>query len=256
MNNPKYRLSEQSILDMEHGVVLYRIVAQRTFESTERIIKKGSIGGYVCGYHNLSQDGKCWVDDNARIFGQARILENAFIKGNSTVSDDVEVSGYAKVMGCVKLKENVLIGGEATIEDNAVIEGNVIVQDKCRVYENAIITGDVQLFGKCKIGGNCFVYGKSIIKDQCEISGDAVIGGHARLENFVSVRDKAIVKEHALLHGRILISGNAKIIGYSNVDYDVGGMNVINTSIENKQKAQPFLKQHFIETLAFERGSE
>ena len=57
-------------------------------------------------------------------------------------------------------------------------------------------------------------------------------------------------------HGRIVISGNEKIIGYSNVDYNVGGMNVINTSIDEKKQVQPFLKQHFIETLKFERRSE
>ena len=72
-NGPKYRLSEQTIMDMEHGVVLYRIIAERTFESIERIIKKGTVGGYVCGYHNLSQDDRCWVDDNAKIFQRIKL---------------------------------------------------------------------------------------------------------------------------------------------------------------------------------------
>ena len=87
-------------MDSERGIVLYRIIAERTFETIERVIKKGSIGGYVCGYHNLSQDGMCWIDDNAKVFGQAHILENAYIKGNSIVSDDAEISGYARVLGC------------------------------------------------------------------------------------------------------------------------------------------------------------
>ena len=89
--NDKYILSDQSILDSEHGVILYRIVALRTFETIERVIKKGTVGGYVCGYENLSQEGKCWIDDNAKIFGQARVLENAYVKGNAVISDDAEI---------------------------------------------------------------------------------------------------------------------------------------------------------------------
>lgn len=245
----KYRLSEQSILDIEHGVVLYRIIAEQTFETIERVIKKGDIGGYISSYDNLSQIDKCWVDDNAKVLGQAKVLENAFLKGNCTVSDDAEICGFAKIAGCAIIRENALISGECRVEDNAIVEGNVFLKGNIKVCENATITGDVYAEDCCVFSGNSYIYGKSTFQKKIETKDDVIIGGHAILDGYIMIKDRAVIKEHATISGHCAITGSVKILGYSKVMYDVGGATVINKQLHDTVEIQPFLKRKFIEVI-------
>ena len=49
---------------------LFRIKALKDFSN----VKKGDIGGYVESEKNLSQDGNCWIYDNAVVMGNAKVL--------------------------------------------------------------------------------------------------------------------------------------------------------------------------------------
>ena len=91
----------------------YRLKAIKDFSN----VKKGDLGGYVDGYHNLSQKGKCWVYDEATISDSARVSSNAKIQKNA------HVSGKAKVFG------------------KAIVTGN------------AYVCGDALVFGKSYVGG-------------------------------------------------------------------------------------------------------
>ena len=54
---------------------LYRLIALRDF-STSRgqnmEVGKGDRGGLVSGPYNLSQRGRCWVEEGAKVTDQAR----------------------------------------------------------------------------------------------------------------------------------------------------------------------------------------
>lgn len=129
----KYRLTYETIDICD--VTLYRIEALRDFG----LIKAGDKGGFVQSYHNLSQEGNCWIHDEAKVFGNAKVYGNA------------KVFGRAKVYG------------------NAFVKGNAFVFDDAKVYGNASVNGYATVYGKAEVFGVARVYGNAFVK------GDAII---------------------------------------------------------------------------------
>ena len=41
-------------------------------------VRAGDLGGYIKHEGNLSQAGDCWIGDNARVFSDAQIYDNAW----------------------------------------------------------------------------------------------------------------------------------------------------------------------------------
>ena len=58
-----------------NGVTLHRIVAVRSFSN----VKEGDIGGWIEKEENLSHDGDCWVFDEACVFDNAEVCEDALV---------------------------------------------------------------------------------------------------------------------------------------------------------------------------------
>ena len=96
---------------------LYRVKALRDFGN----VKKGEIGGYVDGEHNLSHDGNCWVYGDALVYGNAQVSGNAWVFGNALVFGNAQVSGDAWVskspINCIMFPYSI------TITDNHVQVG-------------------------------------------------------------------------------------------------------------------------------------
>ena len=70
----KYKLTDETI--EFNGKTLFRIQALKDFGD----VKAGDLGGYIESEKNLSQEGNCWVADNARVSGNARVYGDAEIK--------------------------------------------------------------------------------------------------------------------------------------------------------------------------------
>lgn len=68
----KYELTDEK-MTTDDGVTLHRIRATKPF----RDVKPGDLGGWVETEANLSHEGISWVLDNARVYGDARVLDNA-----------------------------------------------------------------------------------------------------------------------------------------------------------------------------------
>ena len=113
----KYELTK--IAGNFFGETLHRIRALKDFCDVE----KGDIGGWVESEDNLSQEGTCWVYDNAKVIANARISDNV------RVADNVLVCGNAHVIGYAKVLENAVVGGNAEVSGDAEISGNTIVGD-------------------------------------------------------------------------------------------------------------------------------
>ena len=118
--NKKYELTTEK----KNG--LYRIRALKSFGD----VKEGDLGGWINSEKNLSQNGNCWIYDNARVFDNAKIFDNA------KVYDNAEISERAKVF------------------DNTEVYGNAIV------YYNAEVFGDAKVYGNAQI--NYHVYSENI----------------------------------------------------------------------------------------------
>ena len=71
------------ITDIKHpgNPNLRRIRALKDFANVEA----GDLGGWIENEGNLSQDGVCWIYENAQVYGSAQVYENARICGNAWV---------------------------------------------------------------------------------------------------------------------------------------------------------------------------
>lgn len=147
----KYRLTDETIDFCD--ATLYRIEALRNFGS----IKAGDKGGFVQSYHNLSQEGDCWIHGEAKVFGNAKVYENAQVFGRA------EVCGYASVKG------NAFVFGGAEVYDWAKVYGKAQVFGDAKVYGNAFVHGDAEVYDKAEVFGVASVYGNAFVK------GDAII---------------------------------------------------------------------------------
>lgn len=80
---------------------LYRIRALKDFGN----VKTGDIGGYIEKEANLSQEGICWIYDNAKVYDSAKVFSNAKVYGSAWVCGDAWVCGNAKVCGSAKISK-------------------------------------------------------------------------------------------------------------------------------------------------------
>ena len=192
--NKKYKLIKRKSIVTGNDTILYRIKALKDFGN----VKKGEIGGFVESENNLSQEGNCWIHD------EAKVLDNAMVLGNAQVLDNAIIKDYA------------------TVSDSACIKGsNVLISGKSHIYD-AVIIDNSKITGECNIGGNVKIDNSlifnslitgpgyisistiinSIIEDFAKIERSkldysSVINGSsvdsARIEN-VTILDGAVVK--------------------------------------------------------------
>lgn len=112
-----------------YGRMLYRIQALKSFND----VKEGELGGYVGSEKNLSHDGNCWIYDEACVFDEvqikdnARVYDNAMVYGVGSVHDNARIYGNSQVFGCAYVRNNANVLGNAKVHGNCIVSGNVIV---------------------------------------------------------------------------------------------------------------------------------
>ena len=87
----KYKLTDEKI--KHNDKTLYRIQALKDFGD----VKAGDLGGWIESERNLSQEGNCWVADNALVYGNAEVFGNAEVSGNAWISGNARISGDAEL---------------------------------------------------------------------------------------------------------------------------------------------------------------
>lgn len=112
----KFKLTDVT-LDF-YGKKLYRIQALKDFSD----VKKGDLGGWIAKESNLSQEGDCWIYNDAKVYDDAKV------SGNARVCDEARVSDYTQVYGdaCVLTDAQVLNGAE--VFGNPVISTNAWIE--------------------------------------------------------------------------------------------------------------------------------
>ena len=156
----KYKLTEETI--KVYDKTLYRIEALKDFND----VKKGYKGGYIEKEENLSQNGNCWVYDNAKVFGNALVCEDAKIYDNAKVCGNVEVYGNAKVYDDALVCEDAQVYGYAWVCGDARVYGNA------RVYDNATISSNANVCDNAMVRGKANVYSHADIRGDAEITAD------------------------------------------------------------------------------------
>ena len=159
----KYKLTEEAI--NVNGKTLYRIEALKDFGN----VKKGDKGGYIEKEENLSQNGDCWVYDNAIVFGNAKVDGNAKVYDNAKVFENAKVCGNVAVYGKAQVYDDALVCEDAQVYGYAWVCGDARVYGDARVFENATISSDAN------VCDNAMVRGKANVYSHADIRGDAVI---------------------------------------------------------------------------------
>src|SRR6266567_9286617 len=113
----------------QNGRTLYRV----------RRLSDGLLGGYIESEKNLSQSGNCFLYNKSRVFGNARIKDDAQLYG--LAYDNTVIAGASVVY-----REAF---GDSQILDQAVVHG--------RAYDRAIIKDSSELYGQA--------FGDSVVED-------------------------------------------------------------------------------------------
>jgi len=228
---------------LEETYNLYRIRALKDFGD----VKAGDLGGYIESERNLSQEGDCWVYDearvydnakvsgNARVYNDAKVFGNAQIYDNAGVFDDAEVYGNAKVYGKTEVSESAEVFGEteifgkaqiyngakvyknAKIYDNVKVRGNAQVYDNAQVFGEAQVGGKAQIFVNAQVLSNAKVYGYAGVFENAKVSGSAEVYGYTKIYNDAEVRGSAKVYDEAQVFGKAEVYGNAEVFGKAQV---------------------------------------
>ena len=166
----KYELAKDYSITIM-GRTLHRIHALKSFGN----VKKGDLGGWVESEENLSQEGECWIYDDAMIFENARVSDDASVRdrvrvyGNAKISGKAFLSRFAKVYGDAQVSHVAMIGGHACIYDYAKIYESPHIGESATVCGRASVHGIARIFGTAKIRGNAVVGGRAIIAWDCVI---------------------------------------------------------------------------------------
>lgn len=136
---PKYEFTDETL--RVNNSFLHRI----------KRLSDGLLGGFIEKEENLSQDGNCWVGDeacvfeDAQVYGDAQVFGNALVCGNAKVYDKGWIYGKARVWDSVQVYGNAQVSGEAEIENNVKIYGNA------QVFGNAEVNCDAEVCGNAKV---------------------------------------------------------------------------------------------------------
>lgn len=156
MADKKYELVKDENIDIGGGRLLYRIRALEDLFN----IRKGELGGFVASEKNLSQEGECWIYDNAKVFDNARVYEDAI------VWDEALIFENAKIYGDAYIGQNGIVRGNARVHGYAYIGGGASIQDDSEIYGPTNIEGNALTLGKTMISGVVSI-NDGILKDAC-----------------------------------------------------------------------------------------
>ena len=193
MEEKKYAFTDETI--EYEGHTLHRIKALKAFSNFFHRVEKGDLGGFIEKEANLSQEGQCWV------YNDAKVYENSLIYGAAQI--------FIKA----------IVYGEAEIGDNALLYGNAIVGNKAQIYGNAVVCDNAFVIDNAQVYGKAKICGHAMIIDNAWISGNAEICGCASVMDMASIYGTAQISGNSKISGVAEICGDAKIESYK--DYMV-----------------------------------
>ena len=168
-----YELIKESKTIFE-GIEIYRIRALKDFSD----VRTGDIGGWVCSEDNLSQNGNCWIYDNAKCLDDARVYYNA------------------------KMYDNAIMYDDAIMYDNSRMFNNTIMYNNSRIFNNAKMYDNAMMYNKTRMFSNAIMGDNAIMYD------DAIIGDNAKMFDNSRMYDDAIMYDNAILNKDKLLYGS------------------------------------------------
>jgi carbonic anhydrase/acetyltransferase-like protein (isoleucine patch superfamily) len=240
MMGRKYKLLRGEIIAdpffLDRVLKIYRIKALR--DIPEHRVQKGDIGGYVTDKMTLSQQGECWIADNAIVHG-ASVTGNAIVRDDAIVYAGTETTSettkkHFRMMREIRpdTKESSL--ARITLEDKVQVSGNVKITafsvsesyiNPVRIKGNASIFGEAQLKSPAVIEGNAVISGnaaigvKSRILENAHIFGNAVFGQEVTVAGATIIAGDVSVGNNSMVFGKLFLAGNIKVAQHTKITH-------------------------------------
>lgn len=227
----KYKLTDEHKIKLrwigneEIEFKLHRIEALIDFND----IKKGDLGGWIESELNLSQDGLCWVYDDAIVSeraivsGNARVFEHSTVKGFSKIYDNAiinssDIDDTSDIFGNAEVISS-SVNGESTICDNAKITQSHITGDgrysehytkqKLRIYGNSQLLG-VRIDGVPHIYENAILDKGISIEHSPRIYGRSILRGQVKPDSIFSAEATLFILDDTEIFGNAVIEAKKK----------------------------------------------
>ena len=187
-------------------------------------IKAGTVGGWIEREGNLSHEGRCFVADDACVYG------HAFVKDDALVAGDAQVFGFASVTLQAFVHDHATVCGFGVVTDHAGVCGHAIVNEYATVKDSASIIDHATAGGACTVRNNASMGGHS------KASGQAIIGGFARITDIANVTGRANICGQVSMSGHACARDKCHVSGRSFLHQNCvvkDFANVINSTICN-----------------------
>lgn len=128
----KYTILTEESLEHLSTTRLLRI--QALVDIPKHGVKAGDKGGWIECASNLSQEGTCWVSDDSKVYGGARIAGNVLVKDASCISAETEIQGDS-IISRSNL-ERTLLSGEHQVTNSSLI--NVGLGERSTISDSSL----------------------------------------------------------------------------------------------------------------------
>lgn len=158
MSDKKYEILKDQAITM-NGSSICRIRALKDFGDVEA----GDMGGFVASEENLSHEGTCWIYDDAMVYHNAKVKDNAIVRGCAHVYNEAQVL------------QNAIVEGHARVFDKATVFGNARIKDNGNVFDRARVHGFAIVQDNATVSGDSRVCAETIVKDYAQVSGNMIV---------------------------------------------------------------------------------
>ncbi|MBQ2695325.1 hypothetical protein IJG04_01660 [Candidatus Saccharibacteria bacterium] len=158
MHRKKKYIMTRKTLVLPNGKRLYRIRAIKSMPEIK--VYRGDLGGWVEGKHNLSQNGRCWIFGDAKVYDKAVVRDDAYVLDNALVFEQAIIEGNALVMNSAVVCGNAIIAGGTWIEDRALVYGDAMIDGAC-----VQIRGDTIAGSEAQIHKNAYITSNAMLED-------------------------------------------------------------------------------------------
>lgn len=158
-------MKKYEITDIAHpqNPALHRI---RAMADLNEKVKTGAIGGYVESEDNLSQEGSCWIYDDAVAREEAFVAQDAALRGKAVACGSAFVGGHADVAGAAVIRDCAIVLAGSVFENACICGDGKIMAGKHRGLDSRIF-GSARIYGT--ISGNVICCSDTVIPPGMEL---------------------------------------------------------------------------------------
>ena len=179
MENRKYEMTNITMEFEER--TLYRIRALKNF----RNVKAGDLGGWVSGKHNLSQEGDCWIYDEAKCMDNARMYHNSAMYNNAVMCDFSEMHGCSEMHNYSAMLDNSRMYNCSAMYDNSRMYNDSKMYNNSRMFDNSAMYNNAVMLDNSKMFENSRMYRDSRLKNKEKLCGKLV----TKVDRFIEINN-------------------------------------------------------------------